>query len=493
MRTGRVVSIIIGCLLLLPGLGLFLAGGALGIAHAVMRDDDGYYHETLDRLETTTVAITAEDLDLNTEPGTPDWVFDALDADLRLQATSADSGDIFVGIAAEAALDDYLAGTAHDEVIRLEGTEPEYRTQPGDTLITPPTEQSIWEASASGPGEQELTWEPAEGDWAVVVMNADGTPAVAADVDVGLRAGFVVPLALSLLGLGGLLATISVVLIIAGARGGVDAAPADPVVPDTASLLDGDTPVALNAYLDPGLSRWKWLVKWIMAIPHVIALAVLWVAFTVLTAVAGVAILFTGRYPRGIFEFNLGVLRWGWRVSYYASQGGLGTDRYPPFSLQRESDYPATLDITYPERLSRGLVLVKWWLLAIPHYLILGVLIGSFALGWTEGFTVTASGVLGVLVLVAAIMLAATDKYPPALFSLIIGLNRWVYRVIAYAALMTDAYPPFRLDQGGSEPGGQITPPTPPAPPRHPGTGPSHDAHEVRDEIMLTSAGTATT
>lgn len=131
-------------------------------------------------------------------------------------------------------------------------------------------------------------------------------------------------------------------------------------------------------------------------------------------------------------------------MSYY-SYNALGTDRYPPFSLGEEPDYPARLDIAYPERLSRGLVLVKWWLLAIPHYMVIGFFLGGAHLGWWSG------GLITLLTVIAAVILAFTEKYPKDLFDLIIGLNRWVLRVTAYAALMTDTYPPFRLDQGGSE------------------------------------------
>ncbi len=124
------------------------------------------------------------------------------------------------------------------------------------------------------------------------------------------------------------------------------------------------------------MSRWLWLVKWLLALPHAVVLALLWIAFGVLSVVAFFAILITGRYPHAIFTFNLGVLRWTWRVAYY-TYGALGTDRYPPFTLGEAPDYPASLDVAYPEHLSRGLVLVKWWLLALPHYLVLGFFLGS--------------------------------------------------------------------------------------------------------------------
>jgi hypothetical protein len=211
------------------------------------------------------------------------------------------------------------------------------------------------------------------------------------------------------------------------------------------------SPVRVHAHLDEPLRRWFWLVKWFLAIPHLVVLTVLWVVFLVLTVVAGVSIAFTGRYPKGIFDFNVGVLRWTWRVSFYAFT--LGTDRYPPFTLDVVDDYPAQLEIDYPERLSRGLVWVKWWLLAIPHYLIVAFFSGGAEVG---------GGLVGILALIAGVTLAVKRPYPQTIFDFIMGMHRWSWRVVAYAALMRDEYPPFRLDVGPDEP--DATVPAPPAP-----------------------------
>jgi hypothetical protein len=215
-------------------------------------------------------------------------------------------------------------------------------------------------------------------------------------------------------------------------------------------------PVRLEGELTEPLSRWLWLVKWLLAIPHWIVLVFLWLAYALTTIVVFFAILITGRYPRAIFDFNVGVLRWTWRVMFY-TYDALGTDRYPPFSLQEEPDYPARLDVAYPGSLSRGLVLVKWWLLAIPHYIVVGIFTGgawAAATGNDPGVVYLSNfGLLGLLVLVAAIVLLFTGRYPRSIYDFVMGMNRWVYRVVAYATLMTDAYPPFRLDQGAHEPG----------------------------------------
>ena len=233
----------------------------------------------------------------------------------------------------------------------------------------------------------------------------------------------------------------------------------------------GTYPVRVDATFDAPVSRGLWIVKGILLIPHYIVLVFLWMAFVVLSIVAFFAILVTGRYPRAVFDFDVGVLRWSWRVSYYAF-GAFGTDRYPPFSLADDPAYPAHLDIDYPAGLSRGLVLIKWWLLAIPHYLLLGLFTGGGVWLGTRaeqqgGWQVATSvGLIQLLAVFAVVVLLFTGRYPSGIFDLVLGLNRWVLRVAAYAALMTDAYPPFRLDLGGADPAGLVV---------GPGSGPEPD------------------
>jgi hypothetical protein len=228
------------------------------------------------------------------------------------------------------------------------------------------------------------------------------------------------------------------------------------MTPTTPTTAHAPYPVHLTGELDANLSRGLWLVKWFLAIPHYIVLAFLAVAFVVTTIVAGFAILFTGRYPRALFDFNVGVLRWSWRVGFYATSA-IGTDRYPPFTLAR-TDYPADFDVDYPKHLSHGLVLVKSWLLAVPQLIVVGLFTANVPYWWAarddwgSGYQSTAGiSLLGLLVCVAGFFLLFTRRYPAALFDLTMGVNRWVYRVMAYFSLMRDEYPPFRLEQGAHE------------------------------------------
>jgi hypothetical protein len=223
------------------------------------------------------------------------------------------------------------------------------------------------------------------------------------------------------------------------------------------TTTDKTYPVNIRGELSSPPQRGWWLIKWLLGIPHYIILGFLMIAFVFVAFIAFWAILFTGKYPKGLFKFNTGVLRWWWRVSFY-SYGALATDKYPPFSLDPDPNYPADLEIPYPEKLSKGLVLVKWWLLAIPHYIIVSVFTSGPAWqtqGWDYtvnnqvhhmgGWQASCGGLIFIVAIFAGVFVLFTGRYPKDLFKLAMGFNRWAIRVGAYASLMTDAYPPFRL------------------------------------------------
>lgn len=452
MTAQRWIALTIGAVLAVLGFGVLVGGTAITVTYQVHRDADGYFTTPTEPLDSSARAITSASLDLQLDPGRGDPVPDDLGR-LRIRVERADGGEVFVGVAPTAAVDRYLDGVAHDQLtdVGLDPFSTEYLHVAGEAEPAPPAAQDLWAVQAVGTGRQQLLWDVADGEWTVVVMNADGAAGVSVLASAGATASWVLPLGLALAAGGLVVLVAGAALVVVGATGGV---------PHGSSGRSGAAyPVHVEGHLEEPLARWRWLVKWILALPHVVVLVPLWIAFVVVTAVAGVSILFTGRYPRRLFDFNVGVLRWTWRVGFYAF-AVLGTDRYPPFSLEPDPTFPADLVIEHPERLSRGLVLVKWWLLAIPHYLVLTLLTGGVGLH--------TGGALGVLVLVAALVLLVTGRYPPALFDVVMGCNRWSFRVLAYVALLRDEYPPFRFDGGGADPApppgdGPGTPPAPSA------------------------------
>jgi hypothetical protein len=174
------------------------------------------------------------------------------------------------------------------------------------------------------------------------------------------------------------------------------------------------------------LSRWRIFVKWLLAIPHFLILYALGVVVEVILLIAFFAILFTKKFPRGLFDFVVNFYRWTMNVYAYV---GLMRDEYPPFSWEA-GKYAVTFDVDYPEELSRWKPFVKW-LLAIPHYIVLFFLyIIAFFL-WALSF----------------FAILFTGRFPRGFFNFIVGTIRWSQRVMAYVYLLRDEYPPFSLKQ----------------------------------------------
>jgi hypothetical protein len=485
---GHVALLVIGTVLALVGLTLAAAAAAFGWATLLQRNG-AFLTSPNERYEVASYAITSQQLEIVT----PQVVQGDLTR-LRLRAESADpNGEIFVGIGPQAEVARYLADVEHSEItdVRFAPFEVRYRTVPGTAQPTPPGQQDFWTVQDEGTGPQQIEFAVRTGAWMAVIMNADGSRGVTTDLQAGARSDLSGPITAGVSAGALLLLVAGISMLVLGAAGlgrhaGSSPAAATPGAGPSGAM--SGYPARVTGQLDPQLSRWLWLVKWILIIPHVVVLAFLYLALVVTTLVAAVAILVTGRYPRSLFDFNVGVLRWGWRVGFYA-YSALGTDQYPPFTLAR-TDYPADFDVEYPDRLSRGLVLVKSWLLAIPHLVVVAAITGN-AWYWVNSADYSTVDVrqvggislMGILVLIAAVVLLFTGRYPRAIFDLLMGLNRWIYRVVTYVGLLRDEYPPFRLDQGAGEPGmpdhtepkGDVPPPEPgldaaPRPPVTPAT-----------------------
>ena len=504
--------LVLGTLSALLGLGLLAAAVAAGFANYLQRDN-GYFTTPSERYSTNSYALTTPRLDIMTEGGVPDTAPVGVVGSVMIGGSAVSGKEIFIGVGPRNEVAAYLDGVSHAEIaeVRFNPFQVEYRDQAGARIPARPADQGFWAASVTGAGEQQLEFDLRSGSWAVVIMNADASAPVTVDMKAGARSNLLWPVFIGLLISGIVLLLIGVPLIVLGAAGlgrgkngqplpgqpvygepgagrpvsgqpaaGQPSATGSAPLPYAAGAVPGALPGAapasgvvyparLSGYLDPDLSRWKWLFKWLLAIPHFIVLFFLWFAFVVVTIIAWFAILFTGRYPRSLFNFNVGVLRWSWRVSFY-SYAAIGTDIYPPFTLER-TDYPADFDVDYPEKLSRGLVLVKSWLLAIPHLLIIALLTGA-PQTWVyrEGDWVqvgTGFSLFGLLVVIAGVILLFTGVYPRGMFDFLMGLNRWIYRVTTYVGLMRDEYPPFHLDMGPRDPGDTpaILPAAPPAGP----------------------------
>ena len=176
------------------------------------------------------------------------------------------------------------------------------------------------------------------------------------------------------------------------------------------------------------------LGKIILLIPHIGILMVLSILSFIAYYIGYWAVLITGSYPRGLFDFVAGVQRWSTRTDSWIN--GL-TDRYPPFSL-READHPTKFEVDYPESSSRllallGAIFFGKIVLLFPHLLIL------YFLGIVSS----------VVVYIGYWVVLITGSYPKGLFNLVAGIQRWSYRMNAWLIGLTDRYPPFSLGDEG--------------------------------------------
>jgi hypothetical protein len=187
----------------------------------------------------------------------------------------------------------------------------------------------------------------------------------------------------------------------------------------------GEYPIRFDVEYPEVLSRWKIFVKWLLAIPHLIIVYLLGIVLNVMVLIAFFAILFTKKWPRGMFDFAVQIQRWTWNTYAYVF---LLRDEYPPFSGDA-GEYSLTYEVEYDEDLSRWMIFVKW-LLAIPHYIVLS-------------FLVIAATVVGLIAFFAILF---TARYPRGMFDFVVGTIRWFQRAYGYSFLLfTDRYPPFSL------------------------------------------------
>lgn len=200
-RTAPIIGIAVAAV---AALAVLAAGIGLVAVHQTQRDADGYYASGSTRLETPTAAFVSDRLDVDTD-GAGRLLHGGRLGTIRVTATGSAAEPVFVGIARTAAVDEYLRGVARDEVQDFEIDPWSVTTvrHPGSRSAPAPRSRTFWSASASGPGRQALAWPVEDGNWSVVVMNADGSPGVVTDVAVGAKLPAVLGLGVTLIVLGG--------------------------------------------------------------------------------------------------------------------------------------------------------------------------------------------------------------------------------------------------------------------------------------------------
>jgi hypothetical protein len=180
---GRIVSLVIGCILGLAALGLLSAGGFATWATNTQRDAAGYLTST-HAIATTGYAISSDQVDLWTAT---DWVTPAdVLGTIRIRATAADpAAGVFIGVAPTAAVDSYLAGVNRQVVTGWSPFSTSYRHEAGAAPKTAPVNARFWTAQVSGPGTQTLTWRPTGGSWTIVIMHPNGSAGLSVTAAMG--------------------------------------------------------------------------------------------------------------------------------------------------------------------------------------------------------------------------------------------------------------------------------------------------------------------
>lgn len=212
----RIALFVVAGLLGLFSLGL-LAGGGVLLWGDAQKDEQGYLSTSRERFATDTYALSTQNLDIDTDGA--GWILDRdRYGEIRIQASSRKP--LFVGIARSRDVAGYLRGTQHDLVsdVAYSPFRADYRRVAGDARPQAPAGQDFWAASASGPGTQAVTWEVEEGDWSVVVMNADASRGVDADVEAGAELPFLASLGWGTLIAGVVALVIAATLAIIGMR-----------------------------------------------------------------------------------------------------------------------------------------------------------------------------------------------------------------------------------------------------------------------------------
>ena len=195
--------------------------------------------------------------------------------------------------------------------------------------------------------------------------------------------------------------------------------------PPTAPAGPEPYPVRVNAARQDEYNRFLPLVKWLLAIPHYIAVTVVAIVALFAIVISFFAVLITGRYPRGLWDFVTGTHRWGARIGGYIF---LLTDQYPPFSLKDDPDYPVRVEYDYPETVDRWRVLQ--FILVIPYAIVAGIL----------SYVMLAVAFIGVFVILF------TKNLPDGMYKLILNPLRWQLRSYSYGYWTVTRYPPFEWD-----------------------------------------------